>query len=131
MAGVKFELKENDFEKVINAIIEFEGNSEKIINQYLEEEAKNKIIDSIINLIPVSASRKKHAKRSNPLDGKRRSNLTLTITSKNKYNYLYFPDQGEGTNKVAKEFMEKGIDNVYEDVVNSMLEKLQKKLEEI
>ena len=134
MAGVDFSLKEEDLERIQEAIMDFEDDAEKVINDCLANEAKDKFITSINNLIPVSNKNKKqHAKTSNPLDGKVRNNLTLWIHTKTKYNYLYFPQNAEGTSKgkSPNNFMEKGIDAEYDNVVNEILEKLQRRMEEI
>lgn len=134
MAGVDFSLKEEDLGRIQEAIINFNDDAERVINDCLANEVRDKLITSITNLIPVSDKNKKqHAKTSNPLDGKVRNNLTLWIHTKPKYNYLYFPQNAEGTSKSnsPNDFMEKGIDAEYDNVVNIMLDKLQNRLEEI
>lgn len=134
MAGIDFSLKEEDLQRIQNSIQQFEGDCENVINDYLNDEAKNKFIQSITNLIPVSnVNKKRHAKSSNPLDGKVRNNLTLWIHTKSKFNYLYFPQNAEGTSKgkSPNDFMEKGIEAEYDNVVNGILEKLQRRMVEI
>ncbi|SFJ33271.1 hypothetical protein SAMN02910355_2248 [Terrisporobacter glycolicus] len=134
MAGVDFSLKEEDLGRIQEAIMDFEGDSERVINDCLANEVRDKLITSITNLIPVSEKNKKqHAKTSNPLDGKIRNNLTLWIHTKSKFNYLYFPQNAEGTSKgnSQNDFMEKGIDAEYDNAVNIILEKLQRRMEEI
>ena len=51
--------------------------------------------------------------------------------TKTKFNYLYFPQNAEGTSKgkIPNDFMERGIDAEYDNVVNGILEKLQNGLE--
>lgn len=133
MAGVDFSLKEEDLARIQEAIIDFGDDAESVINGCLANEVKDKFITSITNLIPVSDKNKKHAKSSNPLDGKVRNNLTLWIHTKPKYNYLYFPQNAEGQSKnnSPNDFMEKGIDAEYDNAVNIILEKLQRRMEEI
>lgn len=134
MAGINFSLKEEDLQRIQNSIQQFEYDAEKVINDYLDSDAKDKFIASITNLIPVSNVNKRiHAKNSNPLDGKVRNNLTLWIHTKPKFNYLYFPQNAEGTSKgkSPNDFMEKGIDAEYDNVVNGILEKLQNRMEDI
>lgn len=132
MASTRFELKQEDILKLQLAMKEFDGDVEQVINDYLEHEANEIFKESIINLIPVSkVDKKNHAKTSNPLIGEMSANLTLYIHTKTKFNYLYFPQNAEGTSKgkVPNDFMEKGIDVKYENVVNEMLEKLQRRME--
>ena len=133
MAGAYFDLESNDIQKLQDAIKQFEGNAEKTINDYLNSEAKEKFINSIINLIPVSEKGINHAKMSEPLKGDMKGNLTLYIHTKTKFNYLYFPQTAEGTSKgkSPNDFMEKGVDAEYDNVINGILEKLQKRMEEI
>lgn len=134
MAGVDFSLKAEDLEKIQQSIMDFEGDAEKVINDCLNNEVKEMFTKSITNLIPVSdTEKKKHAKTSNPLDGKVRNNLTLWIHTKSKFNYLYFPQNAEGTSKgkSPNDFMDKGIDAEYDNAVNIILEKLQRRMEEI
>ena len=98
---------------------------ENIGYKVIETQAKEKFIQSITNLIPVSrVNKRRHAKNSNPLDGKIRNNLTLWIHTKPKFNYLYFPQNAEGTSKgkIPNDFMERGIDAEYDNVVNGILE---------
>ena len=133
MASVDFSLKTEDLLKIQEAIMDFGNDAESVINDCLANEVKELLTNSITNLIPVSPKSKKHAKTSNPLDGKVRNNLTLWIHTKPKYNYLYFPQNAEGTSKGKQpnDFMEKGINVEYDNVVNIILEKLQRRMEEI
>jgi hypothetical protein len=133
MAGVDFTLKEEDLTRIQEAIMDFGDDAERVVNDCLANEVKDKLITSITNLIPVSDKNKKHAKSSNPLDGKIRNNLTLWIHTKSKFNYLYFPQNAEGTSKgkSPNDFMDKGIDAEYDNAVNIILEKLQRRMEEI
>lgn len=139
MSSVEFSMKYEDVEKIKDSIQKFDGDAESVINKYLEKEAKNKIINSIVDFIPVSKEKypsqigKIHAKHSKPLTGKRIANLTLKINTKKDFNYLYFPQMAEGTSKGKQpnDFMEKGIDKVYDNVVNQMLDRLINKMEAI
>ena len=133
MSSINFTLKDEDLLKIQEAITDFEGDAEKVINECLANEVKDKFINSITKLIPVSDRSKRHAKTSNPLDGKVRNNLTLWIHTKPQYNYLYFPQNAEGQSKgnSPNDFMDKGIDVEYDNAVNMILDKLQNRLEEI
>lgn len=133
MAGVVFSLKEDDLQRIQEAVINLGDDAENIINECLANEVKNKLITSITNFIPVSNQNKKHAKSSKPLDASVRNNLTLWIHTKPKFYYLYFPQNAEGQsrNNSPNDFMEKGINAEYDNVVNTILDKLQTRMEEI
>lgn len=133
MAGAYFDMEVDDIQKLQDSIKQFDGDAETVINDYLNSEAKDIFINSIINYIPVSEKGTNHARVSEPLKGDMKGNLTLYIHTKSKYNYLYFPQEGEGTSKrkSPNDFMEKGIDDKYENVVNGILEKLQNRMEGI
>lgn len=126
MASTKFELKLEDVIRINDIIKSYSGDAEKQINDYLSGPGKIKIINSIVNLIPVSDKDKKHAKNSKPLKGVN-YNLSLTIRSKRQFNYLYFPQMAEGTSKnnTPNDFMEKGVDSIYDSVVNDLIERLK------
>lgn len=126
MASTKFELKLEDVKRINDIIKSYSGDAEKQINDYLSGPGKIKIINSIVNLIPVSDKDKKHAKDSKPLEGVN-YNLSLTIRSKRQFNYLYFPQMAEGTSKnnTPNDFMEKGVDSIYDSVVNDLIERLK------
>lgn len=138
MASIDFSLKNEDLERIQQSIINFEGDAEEVINTYLKKTTSKILKKSIINLVPVSKEKypsqqgKNHAKMNNPFTSTV-SNLTLTIKTKKEFNYLYFPQMGEGTSKgkLANDFMEKGIEAEYDNVINGMLEKLQNRMEEI
>lgn len=134
MASTRFELKQEDLLKLQLAMKEFDGDVEQVVNDYLEHEVNEIFRESIVNLIPVSKINKKnHAKTSNPLIGEMSDNLTLYIHTKTKYNYLYFPQNAEGTSKgkTPNDFMEEGLNAKYDEVVNGILEKLQTRMEGI
>lgn len=130
MPKVEFSLKEEDLEKIQEAIMDFGDEAENVINKCLANEVKNTLINSITNFIPVSKKNKKHAKTSDPLQGDVRNNLTLYIRTKSKFNYLYFPQNAEGQsrNNPPNDFMEKGINNEYDNVINCILDKLKNRI---
>ena len=132
MARASFGMSAEDVEKLQQAIINYGEGAEQVINDYLKTEAGDIFTESIVNLIPVSDRNKKHAKNSSPLKAEQKENLSLYIHTKSQFNYLYFPQTGEGTSsgKAPNDFMEKGIDQKYDTVVNQMLDKLQKKFNE-
>lgn len=129
MAKVKFEIKQEDTEKIVSLLQSMEGNAENIINDYLHNEGKEKIVNSITNFIPVSPRTNKHAKTSQWSQTKN-FNLAVQISNARKFYYLYFPLTATGTsqNKSPNDFFAKGINNVYDEVVEDILERLKNNL---
>lgn len=130
MAGVNFSIKDEDVERLQQAVKNFGEGAEEVISEYLENNADEIFRDSITLLIPVSDREKKHAKHSAPLTGEMQGKTSLYIHTKKPFHYLYFPDQGEGTSKrnMPHEFMEHGVDNKYDTVVNEMIDRIIEEL---
>lgn len=130
MARAKFELKSEDIQKISDSISKFPSDAEDTINSYLHGPGKEKMIKSMENIIPISERKKKHAKGNSPLRSNT-FNLGLTIRTKTKYNYLYFPQMAEGTSKKnsPNDFMQKGLDSIYDSVVNDMIDKITNKIQ--
>ena len=127
MSSVDFELDQSDLDSVLDAIEAFSGNVENTINDYFEKKGAVQVNRSIVNLIPVSrAKKKKHAKSSNPLTNKI-FNLGFTVKSKPAFNYLFFPDQGEGTSdgNDPLNFMENGLNAEYDNIIDGILKSLE------
>ena len=132
MAGVNFTIKDEDIERLQKAIQNFGEEAEVVIGDYLKNEADEIFKNAIERLIPVSDKNKKHARSSAPLTGEMIGATSLYIHTKKPFHYLYFPDQGEGTSKgsSAHEFMEGGVDEQYDTVVNALIDVLINKLNE-
>lgn len=124
MSSVTFQIKPDDIDKITNALEKFPGDTEKVINEYLVEAAKD-VNMAIVGLIPESDGKKVHAKQSSPLQNKM-INLGFVIETKSKFYYLYFPDQAQGTSSKNKpdEFMRKGLDLRYEGIISEMISKI-------
>lgn len=128
--SVTFTLEDKDLELLKQRIQEYGTGAEDVINKYLHGEGKESIMKSIEDYTPVSSRKKVHAKGSMPYQGTG-YNLSVTVKTKTKYNYLYFPDAGEGTsarNPKNSGFMEKGLDAIYEKVVEGMLKAVEKEI---
>lgn len=126
MAGAVFSLNDDDVDKLIKAIQNYEDNAEDAISKYLENEVPEIVKPSIQNLIPVSDRNKKHAKNSAPFTEDMEGKLSVYIHTKKKWHYLYFPDEGEGTSKgqMPHDFMGQGVDNEYDTLVNGIIDSL-------
>lgn len=126
MSSVQFVIKAEDIEKIENEIGKIGLRSEAWINKYLKEHASKETEQSIKSLMPVSDRNKTHAKLSNSLETTF-TNLGFKTSTKNKYNYLYFPDQGAGTSKkhAPQLFFYNGLDRKYESIISGMLAYLE------
>ena len=105
------------------AMAEHIGDTEKIINEVLYNEAGPLIKNAVHRLIPLSTvkpwkGKPKHAREADSLL-QVNYNLAVKITTKSKYGYLYFPDDGTNTkNHVGEQrFFERGGDSVVNEIV--------------
>ena len=81
MARAVFGLSAEDVERLQQAIMSYGDGAEKVINNYLKNEASNIFTQAIINYIPVSNRDKQHAKDSSPLKAEQKENLSLFVFS--------------------------------------------------
>ena len=128
--SVTFTLEDKDMELLKQKIQEFGPGAENQINKYLHGEGKELIMRSIEDYTPVSNRKKAHAKGNMPYQGTG-YNLSVAVKTKTKYNYLYFPDAGKGTsakNPKNSGFMEKGLDAIYDKIVDGMLKAVAKEI---
>ena len=126
MAGVKFDLKDDDIDKLIEAIRDFTGNAEDAIADALENKVAEILKPSIERLIPVSNRNKAHARSSAPFTDEMQGKFSVYIHTKKPWHYLYFPDEGEGTSKgqAPHDFTGEGVENEYDNAINILLEAL-------
>ena len=114
------------FEKLQQAMQGFQGDTEATINDVLHNYAGDRAQKDIILLMPVSNKKKGvHAKHSDPLQNIT-GNLSVTVTTKGKFGYLYFPDDGTNTRRHAgnQRFFERGGETAMDDIVGRCIEKL-------
>ena len=127
MAVFRFDATE--FERLQNAIKNFPGDAEQIINEVLHGEGSQLIQDSIRNLMPVSGrewkGKKPAAKEAKSLTDMK-GNLFVTVKTTSNYNYLYFPDDGTNTRKHAgnQQFFLKGAEEQQETIIDLCINKL-------
>lgn len=130
-----FKLDQTDFERLENAMKDFQGDTEKTINEVLHNEAGRFIHDEIKRLMPVSGKKwkgkKSPAKTSNSLEivG---GNLSVTVRTKKAYQYLYFPDDGSNTRRHVgnQQFFLNGGENKKEEILNLCINRLVNGLED-
>ena len=124
-----FSLNHEEFVRLENAMKNFQGDTEQAINEVLHNEGGQLIHDEIKRLMPMSGKRwkgkKPPAKTSNSLvivGG----NLSVTVTTKKAYQYLYFPDDGSNTRRHAgnQQFFLNGGENQKEEILNRCINRL-------
>ena len=125
MAMQEFGLNMEEFDRLQEKIRVYPQNAERKITEYLHGAGYDRISHSIQNAIPVSdRNTKRHAKFSNALrDKDTGSNLSVIVSTKQKFHYLYFPDDGSNTLRHAgnQRFFEGGLERVQNEVVNGIL----------
>lgn len=130
-----FKLNSQDFERLEEAMKNFQGNTENAINNVLHNEGGQLIHDEIKRLMPMSGKRwkgkKAPAKTSNSLQivG---GNLSVTVRAKKAYQYLYFPDDGSSTRRHAgnQQFFSNSGENQKEEIMNRCINRLVNGLED-
>lgn len=117
------------------AMKDFQGNTEEIINDVLHNEAGELIQDAIKRLMPVSGKtwngKKKAAKHANSMMNVN-ENLAVTVKSKAAYDYLYFPDDGTNTKRHAgnKQFFKRGGESQIDEIKDRCIGRLVNGFEE-
>lgn len=135
MATVKgtFSLKDEDVNKIKEAIKDCGEYSEKVINDYLHNVGGENIAKSITNFLPRSNRNKVHAKDKKWYK-QSNYNLSVSIENASKFYYLYYVATGTGTSKMNEpnSFMEDGLEkessNVVNGIVNELINNINKEL---
>lgn len=128
-------ISEENFERLQKVLERFPGDSEQAINEVLRGEGDVMFQESIRKLMPVSGKtwngKPAPAKTGNSLRSTH-GNLSVTIRSTKKYQYLYFPNDGTNTRRHVgnQQFFPRGIETVESDVVDRCIENITKKIEE-
>lgn len=126
---MRFEIKTADFARLENAMQAYQGDVESTVNEVLHNQAGELIQDEIKRLMPVSGrtwkGKKAPAKTAKSLQivG---GNLSVTVTTKKAYSYLYFPDDGTNTQKHVgnQRFFPKGAENKTEEIIDRCIGRL-------
>lgn len=125
----RFDFDVAAFDELQQAMRNYQGNTERAINDVLHNQASRLFQDSIKNLIPESKrdwrGKKKAAAKSKSLTDEK-SNLAITVKSKTAYNYLYFPDDGTNTYLHAgnKQFFRRGVEAKQSEVADLCIRRL-------
>ena len=125
-----YKIELSGVDELQKAIKEYKGYAGKAIDDVLHNEAGPLIQESVRRLMPVSKvkpwkGKPKHAKDADSL---RQINydLAVKITTKGKYGYLYFPDDGTNTkNHIGEQhFFERGGEAVKDEIIEKCLNRL-------
>lgn len=119
------------YERIAEQILKYTDGSEaeRIINNYLAGEGAELLKSGIHDILPVSGrhwSGKAPAAKSTDPFAKINGNLSVRITTKDRYAYLYFPDDGSTTkNHVGgQNFMYLGAESKAQKVADNIVDKL-------
>lgn len=116
----------SEIDRLQQAIQDYQGNTEETINDVLHNYAGDRAQEDIYRLMPVSDKKKgKHAKHSKSLSNVT-GNLSVTVTAKGKWHYLYFPDDGTNTrNHIGnQQFFKRGGESAMDDIVERCVTRL-------
>lgn len=135
----RFDLDVRDMDVLFEAMKNFQGNTEEVINDVLHNEAGELIQDEIQRLMPVSGitwkGKKKAAKQAKSLNIVK-ENLAVTVKTKDTYHYLWFPDDGQNVRNPNrrkagnKQFFKKGGESQIDEIVDRCIGRLVNDFEE-
>ena len=131
MSG-KFTVSQEEYDRLLESIQRFPGDAEKAINEVLHGTGAELISERIKNYMPVSDKKKgTHAVDANSLRHTD-ANLSTTVRSQKKYNYLYFPDDGTNTQRHVgnQQFFLRGAEDSSGEIIDACVEKLTQTFEE-
>ena len=125
----KFDMDAADLDRLEQAARQYAGNAEAAINEVLHGEGGQLIMDRILPRVPRSGrtwrGKAAPAASAQPFT-QEAGNLSVTVKTKNKYHYLYFPDDGSNTVHHAgnQQFMLGGGEAAAPDIIDRCIEKL-------
>lgn len=114
----------HESERLEAAIQQYGIKSIKTINDVIHKEAPEIIKDNIHGLLPSSGRRWKGkptaARNTMPFTENTGEELAVTIKTKPKYDYLYFPDDGSNTRRHVgnQQFMRRGAEKSRDRIID-------------
>lgn len=126
-----FEMDAKEAERLYNTVKNFPGNAEKSINDVFHNEAPELVEESIKWLMPMSGKTwtgKAPPARTSKSLAKDTANLSFTVRSNGKYNYLYFPDDGTNTRRHVgnQQFFKRGGEMRQTEIVDRCINRIVK-----
>jgi len=125
----RFDMDAKEFDRLQQAIKNFPGSAEEIINDVFHNEGGELIQEAIRRLMPVSGKNWK-GKKPGAKNGKslkqENGNLAVTVRTTSAYHYLYFPDDGTNTrNHVGnQQFFRRGGESSQSEIVDRCISRL-------
>lgn len=121
-----FKINFSEVDRLMRAMENYAGSTEEAINDVLHNQAGDLAQAEIIRLMPRSKKKKgTHAKDVQSLQNIT-GNLSVTVTTKKKFGYLYFPDDGTNTRRHIgnQQFFARGGEAVQDDIVERCIQRL-------
>lgn len=106
----------------------------RIIDDVLAKTGFKLISEKIVTLLPRSGrdwnGKPTAAANTMPFQAKKTEPLSITVMSKPKYDYLYFPDDGSNTRRHVgnQHFMQRGAEAVTGEIIDACLKALTDKI---
>ena len=126
-----FSIDFDELDQVSDIIKQYPGKAQGIVAKVLHNEGAEEIKKDIALLLPSSGRhwKRKAAPASVAMPGKfsqTNDPTFVTISTKGKYRYLYFPDDGSNTHRHAgnQQFMQRGAENASSKVIELCIGKL-------
>ena len=124
-----FTSEHKEFNNLVKSLSGYGAEVESALNEYVHNEAPQKIKPSIEGLIPVSDRNKVHARYSAPFGRQENYNLAVKLITSKEFNYLVFPDEGLGNSagKTPLDFTGRGLEAEMPVLIDEMTQLLQEK----
>lgn len=125
-----FKIQITDVERLVAVMKDYPDIAEQAINDVLHNEIGDLAQAEIKRLMPRSRKKKgAHAKDSNSLRNDN-GNLSVTVRTQKKFQYLYFPDDGTNTRRHIgdQQFFKRGGEAVQGEIVDRCINKITNNL---
>ena len=134
MASSVFTIERTAFDELSKHMEEYGIGAGLIIEDFLKNEGATLIMENILGLLPQSNRRWRGkapaASSTMPFEVRPKESdiLSVTVGTKYKYHYLYFPDDGSNTRHHAGEqhFMERGAEAASDEIIKRCIDALIK-----
>ncbi|MCD8383663.1 MAG: hypothetical protein LUC39_01710 [Clostridiales bacterium] len=140
MATAKATVDLSGVEKLTEALEQYGAEAQKVIAEYLRDDAFDAIGPCITRLLPVSG----RTFQGHPMGARAAGYRTtfmvsdvatnsVTVKATPQYQYLYFPDDGSNTkrHRGKQQFMVRGAEAASPDIVDTICTRLVQKFEEV
>lgn len=130
-------LDAKQFDVLAEKLKQLPGDAEAAVNEVLHKKAGPLIYKKINPLIhPSGRTFKGHLASARNSDWPHfitSENLAVTVTTKSKFNYLYFPDDGSNTRRHRgnQEFFVRGAEAATDEILQVCLNEIAKRLEKL